>query len=912
MRVLTLANLSLIANCVIAVNVFSHGEDRATKPSISITLPTTTTKELVHGICFDGAVSASASSDNKKLDYETIENFSSGVQAWGDRYYIIDGVEKTPCAGGIFLRPSKYKSIEKGTTIKVEADFSDSMTMCVFVEPPGYRDGGWYNALPDIGFTNYEEDFTGFKWGWSFNPNQIWGTLCMEFPQNPTPAPSLLPSASPSVSLSPSISQKPSPGLPDTVSITLPETTTDQLVHGICFDGAVSASASSDYWDLDYETIENFSSGVKGWGDRHYIIVGVESTPCAGGIFLKPSKFKSIEEGTTIEIEAEFSDSMTLCVFVEPGHRDGGLYHSLPEIGFTNNEEDFTGFKWGWASSPDQTWDTLCMDFPRIPTPAPSLMPSTFPTSSSPSISQKPSPGLPETVSITLPMTTTKHFVHGICFDGAVSASASSDNKALYYKMIENFSSGVKAWGDRPYIIDGVESTPCAGGIFLRPSKYKSIEKGTTIKIEAEFSDSMTLCVFVEPGHRDGGWYNALPAIGFTNNEQDFTELKWGWASSPDQTWDTLCIDFPQHPTAVPSLMPSASPSASLSPSISQKPSPGLPETVSITLPATTTNHLVHGICIDGAVSASASSNHKKLYYKMIENFSSEVTGWGDRPYIIDGVENTPCAGGLFLRPSKYKSIKKGTKIEVEVEFSDSMTLCVFVEPPGKRDGGWYNSLPAIGFTNYEQEFTGFNWGWNGFANSPFGTLCINYPLQPSPPPSLMPSALPSVSLSPSISQKPSSSLPDTVSITLPATTTKHSVHGICVDGAASASATSTYKKLYYKTIENFSSGVQAWRNRLYIIDGVESTPCAGGIFLRPSKHKKIKKGTTIEVEIKRDTSDSMTLCVFVEPPGKRDGGWYASLPPMGFTNHEEEFTEFKWGWAGSPDQTWGMLCKDV
>ena len=68
--------------------------------------PATTKSNTIHGICVTGASVASATSNNSSLTYESIKPFQSGIQAWSDHDYTIEGVENTPCADGIYLRPS--------------------------------------------------------------------------------------------------------------------------------------------------------------------------------------------------------------------------------------------------------------------------------------------------------------------------------------------------------------------------------------------------------------------------------------------------------------------------------------------------------------------------------------------------------------------------------------------------------------------------------------------------------------------------------------------------------------------------------------------------------------------------------------------------------------------------------------
>jgi len=136
----------------------------------------------------------------------------------------------------------------------------------------------------------------------------------------------------------------------------------------------------------------------------------------------------------------------------------------------------------------------------------------------------------------------------------------------------------------------------------------------------------------------------------------------------------------------------------------------------SILLPASTTTELVHGICLKEAVTASASST-SSLRYTAVDPFASGTKAWDDRDYKMQGVENTPCAGGTFLRPSLHKSIMKGTVITLNYSGYDNVNVCVFVDL--SRDGGWHSTLIEMGFTDYGQSFKGFKWDleqWDVFC----------------------------------------------------------------------------------------------------------------------------------------------------------------------------------------------------
>ncbi len=141
----------------------------------TLTLPPTTTSQTVHGICVANASFAAATSNRSNLSYTIIDPFSGTPNAWDDRSYIIEGQENTPCADGIFLKPSLHKSIGRGTSITVQA--SKGATVCVFMEGNN-RNGGWPTSLVRKGFTDYgvQDDFT---WSAPNNPGK-WTLLCKE------------------------------------------------------------------------------------------------------------------------------------------------------------------------------------------------------------------------------------------------------------------------------------------------------------------------------------------------------------------------------------------------------------------------------------------------------------------------------------------------------------------------------------------------------------------------------------------------------------------------------------------------------------------------------------------------------------------------------------------------------------
>jgi len=129
-----------------------------------ITLPASETKELTHGICVTGASSAHAKSSNLEgLEYTAVYPFRDGTRAFDDREYKVEGIIFSPCAGGIFLRPSLHRKIDEGTVIEVTAipDGSTDTKVCVYAttvaDTTGFpRDGNWPTTLVNMGFIPYD------------------------------------------------------------------------------------------------------------------------------------------------------------------------------------------------------------------------------------------------------------------------------------------------------------------------------------------------------------------------------------------------------------------------------------------------------------------------------------------------------------------------------------------------------------------------------------------------------------------------------------------------------------------------------------------------------------------------------------------------------------------------------------
>lgn len=112
---------------------------------------------------------------------------------------------------------------------------------------------------------------------------------------------------------------------------------------------------------MTYSLVSNFKDGDRAWGDRDYVIERVGYSPCEGELFLRPSKHKSIPQGTSIGITVyaySSSSNVKLCVFTVPDvpYRNGGWFTSL--YGFTLTDTKF--FHWYTSLGPSQKWGTLC------------------------------------------------------------------------------------------------------------------------------------------------------------------------------------------------------------------------------------------------------------------------------------------------------------------------------------------------------------------------------------------------------------------------------------------------------------------------------------------------------------------------------------------------------------------------
>ena len=86
-----------------------------------------------------------------------------------------------------------------------------------------------------------------------------------------------------------------------------------------------------------------------------------------------------------------------------------------------------------------------------------------------------------------------------------------------------------------------------------------------------------------------------------------------------------------------------------------------------------------------------------------------EGSGQDDYDYCIKpettGLEGTPCSEGIYLRPSE---LENGNGINVDVQVL-TRGICVWVEVADERDGGFPSSLPGIqGFVRYDTSGTNF------------------------------------------------------------------------------------------------------------------------------------------------------------------------------------------------------------
>merc|ERR1711862_249944 len=223
----------------------------------------------------------------------------------------------------------------------------------------------------------------------------------------------------------------------------------------------------------------------------------------------------------------------------------------------------------------------------------------------------------------------------------------------------------------------------------MGPSRHKSIARYTDITFEGiSTGDYVSLCVFlISSDSRTGKWDRILPNYRFTISDE-FT-----WSNEVYQgKMRSYCKTLPESPTSAPSSMPSLP-----------------PPDISYSFPAVDSFLFVHGICVLGASYAEATSNYSRLSYTLVSNFQSGTKLWDDRNYAAEGIQGSEmCQGGLYLRPSRHKSIARNTEIVFEGNSiaGENVSLCVFLmSNDSRRTGNWDNILPSDGFT-ISEEFT--------------------------------------------------------------------------------------------------------------------------------------------------------------------------------------------------------------
>jgi len=96
-----------------------------------------------------------------------------------------------------------------------------------------------------------------------------------------------------------------------------PPTNTTEFIHGLCVLGALSATAFSTMpYDLNYTAVSDFKNGVTLWDDRLYTAKGVEGDEmCKGGIYLKPSMYRTIDRNTGITLKAISIDGNNISIY---------------------------------------------------------------------------------------------------------------------------------------------------------------------------------------------------------------------------------------------------------------------------------------------------------------------------------------------------------------------------------------------------------------------------------------------------------------------------------------------------------------------------------------------------------------------------------------------------------------------
>lgn len=167
--------------------------------------PEVDTDEFVHAFCVTGATDASAAALDFDLTYEAIADFADGQQIWSDRGgYVFRGVDEGPCAGGIYLKPSRHKSIDRFTDVTVGAvpvDAAVGARVCVMFRYKDERHGRWPEQIMTDGFNkitssllNLDSEFRMIINGEAYAIN----TYCKTLPAEATTTPGSPPPAIPS------------------------------------------------------------------------------------------------------------------------------------------------------------------------------------------------------------------------------------------------------------------------------------------------------------------------------------------------------------------------------------------------------------------------------------------------------------------------------------------------------------------------------------------------------------------------------------------------------------------------------------------------------------------------------------------------------------------------------------------
>lgn len=166
----------------------------------------------------------------------------------------------------------------------------------------------------------------------------------------------------------------------------------------------------------------------------------------------------------------------------------------------------------------------------------------------------------------------------------------------------------------------------------------QSIAINTKVSLEATSVDSgyVLVCAFIVADSRTGKWNEELPNDRFAVSDNYFTFEDGNVVGK----MYSYCKTLPEPPT----------------PSPTSNPTRVVGESVTYTFPKVNTSQFVHGICVIGADTASASSTDAKLKYTAVPDFKNGVQLWNDRSYVSAGIQGADkCEGGIFLRPTLHK-----------------------------------------------------------------------------------------------------------------------------------------------------------------------------------------------------------------------------------------------------------------